>query len=161
MERPVARVWVLAVLAVCVSACSSPESRFTAPTPTPPPVAAAPPAPAPAPQPPPLPFPPPSGPSRVYDFASPLTRIVADYTRASRYVLYDNGAFELQYYRLGGSYRGRYEQTETAVTFHWEGWSSAGAWGASGSLDGDMLTVRYNFIMQLTDFEDAVYQLQH
>ena len=106
------------------------------------------------------PFPPPSGPSRVYDFAAPLTRIVADYTRASRYVLYDNGAFELQYYRLGGSYRGRYEQTETGVTFHWEGSSGAGPWGASASLSGDTLTVRYNFIMQMTDFEDAVYQLQ-
>ena len=64
-------------------------------------------------------------------------------------------------YGLGGSYRGRYEQTETGVTFHWEGWSSAGPWGASASLGGDTLTVRYNLIMQLTDFEDAVYQLHN
>ncbi len=31
---------------------------------------------------------------------------------------------------------------------------------ASGSFDGDTLTVRYNLVMMLTDFEDAVYRLQ-
>jgi hypothetical protein len=37
------------------------------------------------------------------------------------------------------------------------GWSSAGPWGAAGTLGGNSLTVRYNLIMQMTDFEDAIY----
>jgi hypothetical protein len=45
------------------------------------------------------------------------------------------------------------------ITFDWEGWSAAGPWGATGSIRGDSLTVEYNLIMQLTDFEDAVYAL--
>ncbi len=162
MNPAAARAGILAVLVVCTSACSSPESRFTAPTPLP--AAAAPPtpepAPAPTPQPPAQPFPPLSGPSRVYGFVAQLTRIIADYTRNSRYVLYDNSAFELQYYGLGGSYRGRYEQTGAGVIFHWDASSVAGSWNAIGSLDGDTLTVRYNTVMIHTDFEDAVYQLQ-
>ena len=43
------------------------------------------------------------------------------------------------------------------ITFAWEGWSVAGSWGATGTIRGDRLTVQYNLIMQLTDFEDAVY----
>jgi hypothetical protein len=31
----------------------------------------------------------------------------------------------------------------------------------SASVSGDTLMVSYNFIMQMTDFEDAVHQLQH
>ena len=152
MSLAAARLSILAAVVVCASACT-PESRVTAPTPCT--AAPAPPAPAP----PARPFPPPSGPSRVYEFAAPLTRTVADYTRASRYVLYDNGAFELQYYVLGGSYRGGYEQAVDIVTFHWEGAGSGpAAWGASASLAGDTLTVRYNLNMQMSDFEDAVYQ---
>jgi len=76
----------------------------------------------------------------------------------SRFVLYDNGAFVLQYSSLGeGGYRGEYKDANGIVTFEWEGWSVAGRWGASGTLRGDELTVQYNLIMQLTDFEDAVY----
>jgi hypothetical protein len=43
--------------------------------------------------------------------------------------------------------------------FDWEGWSSAGAWGASGTLKGDSLTVQYKEIMHFIDFEDVVYVL--
>jgi hypothetical protein len=76
----------------------------------------------------------------------------------SRFVLYDNGAFVLQYSSLGeGGYRGGYTDANGVMTFEWEGWSVLGRWGASGSLTGDALTVQYNQIMQLTDFEDAVY----
>ena len=150
MERPAARVCILAVLAVCASACSA-DSRPTGPTP--PAVAAPPTVPAPG------GFPPPSGNRRTYAFDSPVGASVASYTRASRYSLYENGAFELQY-GIGGIYRGRFEQTNSLVTFYWEGWSTAGPWGATASLDGDTLTVRYNTVMMLTDFEDAVYRLQ-
>jgi hypothetical protein len=40
----------------------------------------------------------------------------------------------------------------------WQGWSIAGPWGSTASLDGDLLTIRDNFVMQMTDFEDAIYR---
>jgi hypothetical protein len=45
------------------------------------------------------------------------------------------------------------------ITFEWEGWSVAGPWGATATISDDSLSVEYNLIMQLTDFEDAVYVL--
>ena len=103
-------------------------------------------------------FPPASGPSRTFVFDRELSYPVSDYTKASRLVLYDNGAFLLQFPSLGeGAYRGGYTDASGPVTFAWEGWSVAGSWGAAGTLRGDSLTVQYNPIMQQTDFEDAVY----
>ena len=105
-------------------------------------------------------FPPLSGPSRTFAFERELSYPVRDYTKSSRLVLYDNGAFVLRYMTVGsGGYRGRYTEGNGAITFEWEGWSTAGPWGATGSLQGDSLHVQYNFIMQMTDFEDAVYAL--
>jgi hypothetical protein len=99
-----------------------------------------------------------SGPSRTFAFDHELSYRVSDYTRASRFVLYDNGAFVLHYTNLGGpGYRGGYTEENGVITFQWEGWSVAGVWGATGTLNGNALTVQYNWIMQLTDFEDAVY----
>jgi hypothetical protein len=99
-----------------------------------------------------------SGPSRTFAFDRELSYHVSDYTKKSRFVLYDNGAFVLQYQSLGeGGYRGGYEDANGVVAFAWEGWSVAGPWGATGTLKGDSLTVQYNQIMQWTDFEDAVY----
>jgi len=83
---------------------------------------------------------------------------VRDYTKRSRIVLYDNGAFVLRYEGIG-DYRGGYTVANGVITFEWEGWSAAGPWGATGTIRGDSLTVEYNLIMQLTDFEDAVYAL--
>jgi hypothetical protein len=54
-------------------------------------------------------------------------------------------------------YPGSYKQENNAIMFQWEGWSVAGPWGATGTLRGDTLTVVYNDIMVMTDFEDAVY----
>jgi hypothetical protein len=106
-------------------------------------------------------FPPVSGPSRAFIFDHDLSYPVSGYTKQSRFVLYDNGAFVLQYLGgLGGEYRGAYAETNGVITFRWEGWSVAGPWGATGTLKGDLLTVQYNLIMQLTDFEDAVYALR-
>jgi hypothetical protein len=105
-------------------------------------------------------LPPLSGPSRTFLFSGELSYPVSNSTKQSRLVLYDNGAFVLQYSSLGeGGYRGGYNDANGVITFEWEGWSSAGAWGATGTLKGDSLTVQYNVIMQLTDFEDAVYSL--
>ena len=51
----------------------------------------------------------------------------------SRYVLYDDNSFELQFVsaRFGFfKYTGRVSRTDSRVTFDWDGWSTAGPWGA-------------------------------
>ena len=82
---------------------------------------------------------------------------------SSRYVLYDEGTFALQYSTARNpffEYRGTYSEANGHIDFSWEGWSAAGPWGASGTLTGDSLSVTYNSIMQMTDFEDGVYVRQ-
>ena len=106
-------------------------------------------------------FPPLSGPGKVFNFLSQSSYGVSGYTTRSRYVVYDSGAFGLQYSDNGGfEYRGRYNQVNNTITFDWDGWSVAGPWGATGTLRGDTLTIKYNVIMEMTDFEDAVYLRQ-
>jgi hypothetical protein len=106
--------------------------------------------------------------ARVYVYASSPYQVYASspyqaaaYTRASRFVLYENGTFALQY--SSGSqtpeYRGTYTEGNGRVSFSWEGWSVAGPWAATGVLTGDSLAVTYNIIMSLSDFEDASYTL--
>jgi hypothetical protein len=106
---------------------------------------------------PPITFPPLAGPARTFIFDRQLSYPVSHYTRESRFILYDNGGFALQYPSLSGDYRGGYTEANGVIIFGWEGWSVAGPWGATGTITGDMLTIQYNLIMQLTDFEDAVY----
>ena len=48
-------------------------------------------------------------------------------------------------------------ESNGTLVLDWEGWSVAGPWGETATLAGDSLTVQYNWIMTLTDFEDAVY----
>lgn len=107
--------------------------------------------------PPPAPLPPVPG-ARTFAFTSGTQASLTWYTPQSRYVLYDNGTFVLEYPHV--SYRGTYKEDSGTITFGWEGWSTAGPWGATGALVGDQLTVRYNIVMMLSDFEDAVYKLQ-
>ena len=106
------------------------------------------------------PFPPIARPARVYAFAEPLSYQVRDWTLDSRFVLYDDHTFALQYTRSRGSfeYRGRYAESDGSINFDWDGWSTAGPWGATATITTDLLTVRYNLIMQMSDFEDAVYR---
>ena len=112
------------------------------------------------PAPPPTNFPALSGLSRTFTFDHELTYRPSDYTKQSRFVLYDNGAFALQYVSLGIEYGGGYTESNGVITFQWEGWNIAGPWGATGTLKDGSLTVQYNPIMQATDFEDAVYGLK-
>jgi hypothetical protein len=109
----------------------------------------------------PPPFVPAGTPFRTFVFASATSPSVElrDYTLRSQFVLYDNGMFSLQY-PGGFEYRGTYTESQGTVIFSWEGGSRAGPWAATGSLEGDRLTVKYNLIMMLTDFEDAVYALK-
>jgi hypothetical protein len=111
-------------------------------------------------QPPPRNFPPLSGPSRTFTFDHELTYRVSDYTKHSRFVLYDTGGFLLQYTSLtGDGYRGGYTEAGGLITFEWEGWNIGGPWGATATIQNGTLTVRYNDIMLWSDFEDAVYRL--
>jgi hypothetical protein len=136
------------VLLTLSAACGS--SKPTSPTGT-----SQPPA-APLPTPPRPDFPPLSGPSHAFFFDRELSYPVSDYTKKSRFVLYDNGAFVLQYPSLGDvGYRGGYEDANGVIAFDFGG----GPKGATGSVEGNLLTVRYNEIMNQSDFEDAVYAL--
>ena len=78
---------------------------------------------------------------------------------SSRYVLSDDGTFELQYETQGGSfaYRGRYSRPDSILAFAFDDSSKAGPWEATGTLLRDSLTVRYNDVMGWADFDDAVY----
>jgi len=144
------RFSVVAVLLTLSTACggslpTSPTGSPSVPTP------GSPTSPAPS-------FPLPSGPSRSFVFDHESSYRVSPYTRESRFVLYDNGAFVLEYTGRG-EYRGAYKEAAGGLTFEWEGLSSAGPWGATGTLAGSLLTIRYNQVMELSDFENAVYAL--
>jgi hypothetical protein len=144
---------VVVALAVAAWRCDKSSSLLTSPSPRPePPPIAAPVGPA--------EFPPVSKPGRIYGSAAPLNYPLQPYTLASRFVLHDDGTFVLQYgYPRAFEYRGTYKESGSAITFEWEGWSTAGPWGATGSLGDKALIVRYNEVMMLTDFEDAIYSL--
>lgn len=80
----------------------------------------------------------------------------------SRYILYDDDRFELQILSIRWeiySASGRYARDGVELTFDFDASSVAGPWQATGTLDGDRLTIRYNLIMMLSDFEDGVYVL--
>ncbi len=109
-------------------------------------------------------------PARVYVFQSALvdergiisTR--SDSTASSRFVLYDDGTFALhQAWQLAGEppseERGKYTEANGVITFdRWEpSWSVSGPFVATGSLEGNLLSVRYNMAMRGSDHEDAVY----
>lgn len=81
------------------------------------------------------------------------------FTRHSRFVLGDDGTFALEYEGLA-TYRGTYTYSPATglIAFAWEGWSVIGPWEATGILRGDVLTVTYNIVMMLTDFENATYK---
>jgi hypothetical protein len=126
--------------------------RPTSPTPIPPAVTV-------QPQPPvqPLPtVPVPAGSTR-YDFSGPLTYSVRSYTTTSAYVLNPAGSFALHYPSLSATpaYVGTYQQDGDRIRFRFSG---DGRWDAEGTLNGDSLTVRYNIIMEMSDFENATYK---
>jgi len=109
------------------------------------------------------PFPAVSGTAQVYVSTGSLNQLYSgSYAEnfASRFVLYADGTFSLQFVsRANGffEYTGRYARTDSRITFDWDGWSSAGPWGATGTLSGDILHVEYNDVMQMTDFIDGDY----
>jgi len=148
------RCGTLIGLLVLCAACDAP--RTTAPTSIFPPRSS-------TPSPPPMPPEPPlSGPSTTYHFSAPLDYQVRGFTSTSSYVLYDNGAFSLRYESFDeGTYTGSYRQEDGRIIFDFgadgEG-SQGGQPEAIGTLDGNLLNVRYSDMMQHSDFENAVYR---
>ena len=146
------------VLLMCAVACG--PSGPTSPSVSQPP-------PAPTPTPPLISFPPPSGPARTFIFKGELGYPVRDFTRQSRLILYDNGAFVLQYPPSSfgnGALRGQYEDADGVMMFIFEtqGRTVDEAWeDATGTLRGDSLTIQFDEMMQQSDFENAVYALMH
>ena len=117
-----------------------------APTATPPrPVSTLPP-------PPPAEYPPINGGASLFEFSGGLSYPVRSYTTTSRYALDAGGTFALQY--LGFEYVGSYQEEGASMRLLFSGDSR---WSAIGTLNGDVLEVRYNDIMQHSDFEDATY----
>ena len=79
----------------------------------------------------------------------------------SRYVFYDAERFGLQVVsgRHGQTeYKGRFERTDSTLVLKFDGWSTAGAWIATGIVRGTELTVSYNLVMLYSDFVDGTYE---
>ena len=152
------RYGAVVILSVLLAACGS--SGPTSPTGTNP--LPAPPRPTPPSN---ISFPPLSGPSRTFLFDRELSYRVSDFTWNSRFVLYDNGAFVLQYPSSSfgdGRFRGAYQEANGVLMFLFEfqGRSVGTPWiDATATLKGDSLTVQYPESMHHADFEDAVYVL--
>jgi hypothetical protein len=130
------------LLLLLAAGCGSSAPGSPTPTPPPPPPPSPPPIPSPA-----RVFPPPSGPSRTFVFARELSYPVSGFTRESRFVLYDNNAFVLEYPTLGPpGYRGAYMEAGGVVMFLFmgQGRTVDEPWDdATGTWDGDTLTVQY------------------
>lgn len=99
-----------------------------------------------------------TGPYRVFNFAAPAGHPVGRFTQKSRYVLYDDGAFFLEFFEYWSPsrfYSGVYQENEGTINFDWRG--RVGDWAATGVEANGRLTVKYNWEMGMIDFEDAVY----
>jgi hypothetical protein len=156
------------LIAVLLLGLACDTGRPTAPSVVSPPLATAS-SPRPAPTPPPLP---PGQPAATYIYGGPLDYPVREFTNQSEYLLYASGAFALRY-EESWVYLGTYRQEDGTILFRFaddwtwdQGWSclsdSRPTYGqcpfASGTLEGDLLEVRYGDTMQHSDFENAVYR---
>ena len=157
MRNSVFRFLVLLIAFEGPAACSresptlvspgTPAAPLPAPAPTPPAVTA---------------FPPLSKPGAIYDRVGG-----SSLPGRSRYVIYDDGTFSLQFAgadsgfgELLGHYSREpslYSSEESSIKFSFN--ASAGEWVATGVARGDSIVVRYNLVMALSDFEDGVYRL--
>ena len=98
--------------------------------------------------------PPASALAGVYVASGALSYPINSYTKMSRYVLRDRGAFSLEYPSLRVDYAGTYTYENGSVMFRF---AADDRWSAVGTFNGDLLEVRYSLIAGLSDFEDAVY----
>ena len=105
--------------------------------------------------------PPPSEPSGPI---TPTSSVVGIFDRispsfldgAQRYVLYADSTFNLQYDGIP-TFPGIYSRADSTITFKFKAPSVVAAWLAGGIFRGDLLVVKYNDVMLLSDFEDGAY----
>lgn len=77
---------------------------------------------------------------------------------SSRYVLQDDGRFRLQYLSARHGffeYLGSYTLETRSVVLAFDASNTAGQWIATGTLQGECMTVEYNTVMMLADFLDG------
>lgn len=147
--------------ALLTGACSGPPTRPTANTTPPPPVSSTPPPTTPPPAPFVPSFPAVSQPARVYVAERfPYIAYPHGSLLGSRFVLFDDGNFGLQYSSLTNpffQYTGTYtEQSgDLMLAFH----ANNGRWTATAAITDGALSVKFNLDMQMSDFEDGVYLL--
>ena len=126
------------------------------------------------PTPPPAPPQPSGEPVATYVFSGPLDYAVRGFTTGSQFLLYDNGVFGLRYDAFPHVYLGTYRQENGTITFRFDdAWTWDQGWSclsdprsptggrcpfAMGTLNGDLLEVRYGESMKQSDFENAVYR---
>lgn len=94
----------------------------------------------------------------TYVFSGPLNFPIFSATTGSEYLLYDTGAFGLRYDTFSHVYLGTYRQEGATITFWFDGQWTWNQGIATGTLNGDLLEVRYSDIMVHSDFENAVYR---
>jgi WD40-like Beta Propeller Repeat len=99
----------------------------------------------------------------VTRLASVYDAEIPDFAAAlRRFVLFNDGTFELQYvsFRWGFfAYPGSYNRAGSRINFNFIHSSGAGRWTAAGTLDGTRLDVIFNLAMLLDDFENGVFVL--
>jgi len=92
-----------------------------------------------------------------------IAPIASESTAATRFVLYDDGTFALQFaWRLVGEppseARGRYTEANGVITFdRWDWEGLGGPYGATGRLEGNLLSVFYSGAMVGDEYQHAVY----
>ena len=146
MNRPTACLIILLLAAACDDATPVEIDPVAEPVRLPEPV---PPAP-----------PPMNKPGRIYEAVDSPYYAIHGSPLGSRYVLYDDGTFSLQYSSAQYpffQYTGSYVVRDSTVAFTFNSWSTAGEWGASARITEDSLTVEYNLIMVLSDFEGGLF----
>jgi hypothetical protein len=105
-------------------------------------------------------FPEASGPGRIFNFSSRDRYPVSPRTIQSRFVLYDDSTFSLQFRGEPDGYHGRYTEDGRDLSLVSMPPSPRfSAWRATGTLDGLVLTVRYWPEDHWLHLEDAVYTL--
>ena len=98
-------------------------------------------------------------PGQVYNEVGNVYAWASREALVSRYVLYDDGKFALQFARIGvpiSEYTGAYSVTSDGYAFAFD----EPDWIATATVEGDKLFVEYNADASLSDFMDAVYVRQ-
>lgn len=115
-------------------------------------------APVPTPEAAPAPSPPPVVSGVTYPAGTYSLIKTGTQTGGSQFVLGDDGRFVLQAGER--DFRGTYTYAASTglITFAWEARSLAGPWEAWGQLQGNVMAVSYNVVMQLSDFEDESFR---